>query len=336
VTSTTNTMSDLAKRIVVWPGQSVPRMHALFGVRDPEVRSGAVISATLSGFELLEPPDPELFLAVAHLNLDDDAAIAEFIGFKGLMQGGFREIEGAERAHEDVFADLRAVRRRLRRHYFELVGPKDGRAFIRELEGQSLVEFRFAAGCFRDLLRAWRWIAEGLQPESWESLVWMHRPDLVPGDPLAAAALLSAELTAGIDIFAPRVELVLDTEFSGDSWRSRIGELTGAATPLWHQFAAPATQSGRQATATSNRLAAYGSRSQSHFISGYSLCCIQLFNAIVEEARISVCANPRCKALFIRGHRRDGTPRARRGDYCGDHCADAVRKRRQRSRRGLS
>jgi hypothetical protein len=325
------TTAELAKRIIAWPGQPVPRMHSLFGVRDAEVRSGAVISSTLSGFALLEPPDPELFLALANLDLDDDAAIASFIEHKGLMKDGFTEIDGAKSAHKDVVRDLRTVRRRLKGHYFGLLGPREGRSFVDEIEGQTLLEFRYAAGCFRDLLRAWRWVSEGLRPQRWESPVWSHRPALRPRDELGAAALLSSELTAGIEVFSPRVELVLDSGYTNDAWRERITELSGAATPIWDHFRTPPTQTVDEATATVNRLADYGSRS--HYVLGYSMCCLQLFNTIVEEARINVCANPRCKALYIRGSRRDGTPRTRRGDYCTDHCADAVRKRKQRARR---
>lgn len=311
----------LAQQIVAWPSVPLPRVHVVFGLQNPEVRNGAVISGG-GGLKVIDPIDPELFLAVTRLDLNDDRACAAFIDRHGMLTGGFSETCGSDAIAGELEYEFENVLAALRPFYVDRFGEEDGAPYAEELQGQTLLEFRHAAGCIRDLVRSWRWLFEGVVPQRWESRVWSKCPDLRPRDKLDAAALLCSELTAGISSANPRLDLVLK------NWRRRIEKLHGASTPLRLESVEPAPEDAGAILAIERRLSAYGGGPG--YVSAYATCCLQLFNAVVENATVLVCSRPGCGDLYIRGSRRDGRPRTRIGDYCSDRCADLARKRKQR------
>lgn len=66
----------------------------------------------------------------------------------------------------------------------------------------------------------------------------------------------------------------------------------------------------------------------------YEICCLELFNHVVEEATYKHCANERCKRLFVRqrGRAIHGQHRTRGVKYCSSECARAQAQRQYRVR----
>jgi hypothetical protein len=153
-------------------------------------------------------------------------------------------------------------------------------------------------------------------------------PELRPRTKVQASALLASELTAGLAGFYPRLALVGAHGSGQTAWNERLRRLGKASTPLLRTMQIPDDESGQALT----RLYEYGDEGMDQFITGYPMCCRQLFNHIIDEAPIRVCSNPTCGQLYSRGHRRDGSRRLRESAYCSDSCADVVRKRRSRQR----
>jgi hypothetical protein len=67
----------------------------------------------------------------------------------------------------------------------------------------------------------------------------------------------------------------------------------------------------------------------------YSLCCLELFNHIVEKATYRRCANETCGRLFVRqsGRAEHGQHRTRGVKYCSRECARAQAQREYRRRK---
>jgi hypothetical protein len=67
----------------------------------------------------------------------------------------------------------------------------------------------------------------------------------------------------------------------------------------------------------------------------YHVCCLELFNHIVESARYKTCANETCGRLFVRqeGRALHGQHRTRGVKYCSSSCARAQAQREYRRRK---
>jgi hypothetical protein len=70
----------------------------------------------------------------------------------------------------------------------------------------------------------------------------------------------------------------------------------------------------------------------------YSICCLEIYNHLVEQTAFRRCQNERCGRLFVRqvGRARFGQHRTRGVLYCSASCARAQAQRELRRRRRAS
>jgi hypothetical protein len=139
------------------------------------------------------------------------------------------------------------------------------------------------------------------------------------------------------------------------AWRVACGELDAAThrweSPIWNTeqsdedcpwLSAEAVESLLK-LGLSLGLEAFSPRLQSdwepdvfnlHYHWTYEICCLELFNHVVEGARYMRCANERCSRLFVRqrGRAVHGQHRTRGVKYCSGSCARAQAQRQYRRR----
>lgn len=188
---------------------------------------------------------------------------------------------------------------------------------------ETLDEFRAGAGLVSDAVACWRVARQEIEPN--EHPWWMlanptpsadeldrwekrdsdgsprtHSPKDLASLALQKAALegLQAVLAVGLVPFAPRLEI--PDSFSGN----RASELD--ADKPWLRN-----------------------------LPLFSICCAELFNHVVESEPYRVCANERCRRLFVRqeGRAVKGTRRSSGVRFCSASCARAQAQRAYRRRK---
>jgi hypothetical protein len=84
------------------------------------------------------------------------------------------------------------------------------------------------------------------------------------------------------------------------------------------------------------RVVYIGGAAEDEFVAAplYAVCCLELFNHMVEAAQVRVCANDSCRRPFVRqrGRAEHGQYRIRGVKYCSSHCARAQAQRVYRRR----
>jgi hypothetical protein len=245
--------------------------------------------------------DGETYLLLADLDLGDSAAVVRFINAYGIL--GARRIEDGERVYrgfamEPGSDEVFSALDAHRTHAAEVIG---GEA---EWFEETIEEFRFSALCLRDLLTAWRVISGDLAHEdaAWVSPAWhvdSAREPLNddPWEPGGPERLLSGYLTDALRSFSPRV-------FS--EWLDDERPYDAASRPF-----------------------------DSSDPTLYDICCLELFNHIVERAAYRRCQNETCARLFVRqaGRAQHGQRRTTGVMYCSSSCARAQAQRAYRARR---
>jgi len=185
-------------RITAWPGVPLPVPPA---ARRPLrlAQGGALVSddRAISGAD--EHDGHEVYLRLCALDLADDGAILEFArrqGPMGILDRERRWFKGltAEPGFEPVVVPrLREAAKRA------LTGlDVAATAYVENLE-----DFRWGATSIRDMVRAWRWVNEGVEPGDWECPVWGEGGP--PASQQEALALLERSLADGLSRFHPRL-----------------------------------------------------------------------------------------------------------------------------------
>jgi len=269
---------------------------------DFEIRN-AVISA-------VEPEDPavfsgaadpwpiieagEIYLELARVDLDDESSILAFVRRFGLL-----EVEQDDFAAVGDVPWLPLLRTQVARER-ELAGNP-------QTTSESLSAFRFGVRTVRDLFRARR-ILEGevVLPESWESIppgetplsqrqvIWSIAEGREPDTLAEARSLIESRLTSGLSVFHPRVRV------------------------------------------DPPDLATWGGRSPAEVMvaaSLYSICCLEIFNHLLEQAHYRRCAKESCERVFVRHRGRSdaGQHKLTGGvKYCSNACARAEASRAYR------
>jgi hypothetical protein len=171
------------------------------------------------------------------------------------------------------------------------------------LRVESLEDFRFGGRCIRDLVRAWR-IQDGeeLTPQ-WESLPqgasWLRADEravfeLHEAVPSPADEAVAVLMRLMTSALRPFQPQVLPVPFE----QIEDASLGMVVVPL------------------------------------YSICCLELYNHMVERAVYKRCANERCGAIFVRqrGRAAFGQHRTEGVKYCSAECARAQVQREYRAR----
>jgi hypothetical protein len=286
--------------ITTWPADRVP-LPSPYALAGEGFLSDAVEWSIEVPGRYEEMAFGEVYLELYDLDLDDSNAILDFVQrYSSLTVRSY--LWG-----EQVYG-----------HYMGFPGLPSWPATVAAVAEESRTadpvvesegEFRFGAGCLRDLTTAWRIIQSGLDAADaeWVTPCWANEwnPEATP------EVVLQLGLESGLRPFFPRLEFL-------DRVSSR------PVDPL-HTLRFTATGLGFSGESTSK----YG-----YEIPLYSICCLELFNHIAEDATYRTCANETCGRLFVRqrGRAAHGQHRTRGVKYCSAECARAQAQRAYRRR----
>jgi hypothetical protein len=180
------------------------------------------------GVELGEPIlDPreeigETYLHLEAVDLADEQAVVKFAHRHGVLGVRFQDYEALGpwlRRDQDARKRLKLSVRRARRDEEKWSGAKTSRSWATWGEGlsreratlapsrESLEEFRFGAGCVKDLISAWRVLC-GERGHHWQ-IEKLDRPQ-------AAANRLDAALRTALQIFSPTAAFLQDVKVLDD------------------------------------------------------------------------------------------------------------------------
>jgi hypothetical protein len=243
----------------------------------------------------------EIYLELIDLDLEDEAAIFRFVSRFGVLGVAhdhfslFRSLPGFATAILPALAAAWPAERYNQRVENYLERRGDG---LNTNLVETLEEFRFGTRVLRDLVTATR-ISQLDEPPvavRWESI-----PEEAMNEKRADLAGYDMEFDAqeeAVQIFLRQV-------------------LTDGLRPFHPRVIvdAEATDEFRAAPL-------------------YAVCCLELFNHMVEAAQVSVCANDSCRRPFVRqrGRAEHGQYRVRGVKYCSSHCARAQAQRVYRRR----
>lgn len=271
-------------RITTWPSDPLPHPPAPQRVRYTLVNDDVLVPDWEAG---LLPPSSryseEIYLELAAIDLDDPAAIAEFVThFGALEMNRLLNQPLWWLDFDNAYSDEVMV---------PAINEAKRAAGVHPREGEALVEFRWGATALRDLVAARRVISGELDPmdHAWESPIWDRVPqdgtEELPWEEGGAASLLEVGLDTGLEPFSP--------------------VLMRGHVSLFSE------------------------------VTLFQLCCLELFNHMVEEAPYRHCANERCGRLFVRQRGRSVHGQHRRSGvkYCSAECARAQAQRAYRRRR---
>jgi hypothetical protein len=298
-------------RITAWPGRLPhPIVQQLYrytlgrdGVITGELRrSGSLREAGALGARSRDEvvDAGEIYLELLELDLDDPKAILAFANRFGVL--GVSYDNYALVRHLPGFED--SVRPAL-----ETAWPhrRDASGAARLNRGtmlvETLAEFRLGAFCLRDLTSAREAVetprAPGSPPPTWES---------VPSG-----------------FHAMPIWIDLDNGHQAGEAESFLITMMNSALEVFHpQLFSAALQARSPREALSGRPI-------------YAICCLELYNHIVDRAHYRRCANDTCERIFVRqiGRAEQGQHRSFGIKYCSNSCAraQAQREYRRRARR---
>lgn len=318
------TRDDNARfRITTWPGTPLPYPKIwLDRNRYVLLPSGGIFLDLLQNSQMREVnlEGMEIYLELLALDLRKESDILAFVNtygplgirrggrqlwwgpkdepYAGVIYFGFRE-QVKHDLEDSVKSSLREIQAVMADFEFRPEEETEDEEFLPE----TLAEFRYGASWLRDLVRAWRWVSEDIEPKEWECSIWdaspNEEPDGPPEDKRDAAFLLEDGLDLALAPFHPRVFQPLPAHRQR---RLSPSQPFGQGTPA------------------------------------FFLCCLELFNHIAEHATYKRCSNETCARLFVRqtGRAAHGQYRRRGVKYCSAECAKAQAQRAYRRRKAAT
>jgi hypothetical protein len=264
-------------------------------------------------------PDGETYLRLGAVDLDDPEAILAFVNEFGVLGGSeaFDRLISVARGRILNVYWPRLNKDAEHQKKLDVLNEDHARTgsgdawpslALRFHYTETLDEFRFAARCLRDFTAAWRMYKEGT-PASEVSWVSPDSSDRELLDAEAFPLLLLTELypQAFLRHFSPHLNIY---------WRPPLP--AGPLTNLPRRPAGVNADPQRQPTGGAGL---------------YSICALELFNHIVENADYRLCANENCQQkLFVHQHgtAKKGQYRSKGVRFCSYACAHATAQRQYR------
>jgi hypothetical protein len=237
----------------------------------------------------------EVYLDLLTVDLEDEHEILAFVN----RHGPLSVLAGRERPFNG-FTDHPYFRRSIHAELQELRDETVHDWIEAEkgdedwIIGEPVDEFRWEAACLRDMVAAWRFVNEGKEPERLWSWVWG----------------------------APPPEFEASYEYSDPLTLEGAAHLLARGLDVGLAAFHPYVQVGGDA------MPYHGA------VGFYQVCCLELFNHIVENATYRICQNEPCQRVFVRqtGRAEHGQYRSEGVKYCSRECARAQAQRNYRRR----
>ncbi len=307
-------------KVTSWPGRRLPHperevisrwsLHpeGAFVPLDPSLEARAAGSPPPGEFD-------ETYLRLIAVDLDSDEEILQFVNSFDAIEiyvpdSGSRSIDVNVRApypalsaypgfdfYED-YDESRRLEAMANAARAAAPGGWHGERWARPLP--TIHEFRWAARCMRDLVTAYRCLSHQLPTTgfTWENPMLAadgkHQRDGEESfwtvDGAALQEFVAETLQIGLSGYTPRLVFREDLfPTQARDWREHFG----AGADLW------------------------------------AICCLELFNHVVEAALHKACANESCGRLFVRqaGRAQHGQRRRFGVRYCSASCAKAQAQR---------
>lgn len=313
-------------RITVWPGTVVPvplrSEFALVGYRlDP---TGTVLLPSWDASRdrplASDEAGGETYLRLAEVDLDDPESILDFVNRFGILQiqesrMGYPafsiplNVEVEQALWQERLRAGSIVLDELPRRWYKHTTPEDVARDDDDVE--TIADFRVGAALIRDGLKAWRWMTGSVEARdlTWES------PDLLRDVHLAGRDRYQWLASDAVDELWATIDFALAPFHPSLSIRDPETDEVKRGHPRLQVITEP------------------GFRRSEAFL--YSVCCLELYNHIVEQAELRKCANETCGRLFVRqsGRAEHGQNRTTGVLYCSAHCAKAQAQRMYRRRK---
>jgi hypothetical protein len=291
-------------RITPWPGVRLPHPPLLFSGRPYRLVDGVLVpDMSAAGKQRRRSRgvgDPELVLSVEEIYLELAAVNLDDERAIVDFASRFRTL-GVRHGHFAAFEHFPG---------FELIRTQLEAAWPEQFTPGGLVlnegieDFRFGARCLRDLTTAWQ-IVSGQPPENprWQSLP--------RGEGIFGASDLALYADHG------------QTPTAADEAVELLCRLLTPALAPFQPHILPGAWDKIEDHALPIANAPL-----------YSICCLELYNHIVEHATYRRCANPSCCRVFSRHKGRAAAGQYRREGiiYCSSYCARAQAQRRYREK----
>jgi hypothetical protein len=251
----------------------------------------------------------EMYLRLVDLDLDDAHSILEFVNSFSILNVHEATLPNpsfslplSSHAAEEIESDRRAVG--------EVIAEERGWSSAEEaarsdFDVETVESFRVGARLIRDGLRAWRVVKGDINPltTTWETRDFLRLKARHLSYEVEAEDFLTSLFDDGLRPFHPGISFEEERDLPPDSPRVEV---------------VPASSSERQT------------------LDLYPVCCLELFNHIIEMAEYRICANTQCHRLFVRqeGRASYGQHRTRGVLYCTRACARSQAQRAYRARQG--